>query len=193
MDEHDGAGGPRHTAVYRGVVVRNDDPLKVGRVKLRVPGLIEPESGWALPLNVGGGHSEGRGVYFVPEVGADVAVWCHQGDVDELHYLPGCWRAPGRVSTLNDRVTAKSAEDAPSVHVVESSRWLIVLDDSADTPALLIRDKVSDDGIEYDGLTRQMTISATSSVRISAVGTVAIDGLNVTIMGRPVQPGTEPI
>jgi hypothetical protein len=192
MDEHDGAGDPRFTALYRGVVTDNADPLKVGRVKVRVPGLLEPSSGWALPLNVGGG-AEALGLFFVPEVGAEVAVWFHQGDVDEVHYIPGCFRAPRRTSGLNARVSAKSPADAPKVKVLETDRWLVVLDDSLDTPGLLLSDKVSGDGIELDGLTRQMSIVATSSIRIAAIGTVAIEGVNVTINGRPVAPSTEPI
>lgn len=191
-DEFDGGGDPRFVALYRGVVTDIADPLKIGRVKLRVPGLIEPDSGWALPLNIGGG-AEALGFYFVPEVGAEVAVWFHQGDVDELHYIPGCFRAPGRVSGLNERVTAKDPENAPKVKVIETDRFLVVLDDSEDTPALILQDKVSGDGIELNALTRQMSITATSSISITSVGTVAIEGVNVTINGRPVAPSPEPI
>lgn len=191
-DEFDGQGDPRFVALYRGVVTAINDPLKIGRVKVRVPGLLEPDSGWALPLNVGGG-AEALGFYFVPEVGAEVAVWFHQGDVDELHYIPGCFRAPGRSSGLNERITAKSPEDAPKVKVIETDRFLVVLDDSEDTPAMILRDKVSGDGVELNALTRQMTITATSSISITSVGTVAIEGVNVTINGRPVAPSPEPI
>lgn len=191
-DEFDGQGDPRYVALYRGVVTAIDDPLKIGRVRVRVPGLLEPDSNWALPLNVGGG-SGALGVYFVPEVGSDVAVWFHQGDVDELHYLPGCFRAPGRTSALNSRITQKTASDAPSVKVIETDRWVVVLDDSATTPGLVLEDKVSGDGIELNGLTRAMSISATSSISIRAVGSVSIEGVNVTINGRPVAPSPEPI
>lgn len=191
-DEFDGGGDPRFVALYRGVVTDNADPLKIGRVRVRVPGLLDPDSAWALPLNVGGGAGA-RGFYFVPEEGAEVAVWFHQGDVDELHYIPGCFRAPQRVSGLNDRVTGKTASEAPDVKVIETDRWLVVLDDSTLTPALLLQDKISGDGIELNALTRQLSISATTSISIEAVGSVEINAVNVSINGRPVLPSPEPI
>jgi hypothetical protein len=186
MDEHDGNRDLRYTAMHRGVVVANDDPMKIGRVRVRVPGLIEPDSGWALPVRQAHG-------YDVPDVGAEVCVWFHQGDVDELQYAPGNPHAPSGQSELNSRVTSKSPADAPKVKLIETERWLIVYDDSAETPALLLQDKVSGDGIEYDGLTRAMTISATSALTIRSVGQVNIDAVGVTIMGRPVLPNGQPI
>jgi len=191
-DEFDDAGDPRFTALYRGVVTDNADPLRNGRVRVRVPGMLEPQSSWALPMAVGGGSPE-RGIFFVPDVGAEVAVWCHQGDVDEVNYLPGNWSAPGQVSQLNARITGKTPAEAPKVKVIETERWLIVLDDSADTPAMVLQDKVSGDGIEYNGLTRQMVILSTASLSINSVGTINIEGLNVVINGRPVLPSGEPI
>lgn len=191
-DEFDGEGDPRFVALYRGVVTNNADPMKIGRVRVRVPGLLDPDSAWALPLNVGGGGGA-RGFYFVPEVGAEVAVWFHQGDVDELHYIPGCFRAPRRVSALNDRITGKTAAEAPDVKVIETDRWLIVLDDSTLTPALLLTDKISGDGFELNALTRQLSIKATTSISIEAVGSIEINAVNVSINGRPVLPSPEPI
>lgn len=189
-DTHD----DRYTAVYRGVVTANDDPKKIGRVRFRVPGLIDPQSAWAHPFTVGGGNP-GRGIYFVPEVGAEVACWFHQGDVDHPHYIGGVWNAPGGASTLNERITGKSAADAPKVKVIETERWLIVMDDSADTGGYLIQDKLSGglDAIEFNGLTRALTIKATSSITIQSLGQIQIQGLSVTINGRPVLPSGEPI
>jgi len=191
--EHDGEGDPRYTAVYGGVVVRRDDPLKIGRVKVRVPGLIEPESGWALPGTIGGG-SPGRGIYFVPEVGSEVDVWFTQGDPDHPRYICGNWTARGGVSSVNARVVGKSAEEAPKVKVIETERWLIVLDDSDLTPALLLQDKQGlGDKIEFDGLTRQITLIATTGITIQSLGAIDIKGLAVTLNGRPVLPSSEPI
>jgi hypothetical protein len=186
MDEHDGLRDLRYTSMHRGVVTDNADPMKIGRVKVRVPGLIEPSSGWALPIRQAHG-------YDVPDVGAEVCVWFHQGDVDEVQYASGNAHAPGGASELHERITSKTAALAPKVKLIETDRWLIVYDDSAETPALLLQDKVSGDGIEYDGLTRAMTIKATSALTIRSVGQVIIEGVSVSIMGRPVLPNGEPI
>jgi hypothetical protein len=191
-DEFDGHHDPRFTALYRGSVVSNDDPEKLGRVKVQVPGLIEPESAWALPFTIGGG-SEDSGLFWVPEVGAEVAVFFHQGDVDEPHYIAGNWRAPNGSSTAPERARGKSAGEVHKVKVIETERWLIILDGSTTTPALIMKDKVSGDGIEYNALTRSMTINGTAALNITSVGNITIRGLGVTINGRPVLPSTDPI
>jgi hypothetical protein len=73
-----------HIGLYIGVVVKRDDDEKLARVKVRIPGLIEPMSAWAFPLGTVGGGSDARGFYAVPEEGAEVGVLFHQGDVDQL-------------------------------------------------------------------------------------------------------------
>lgn len=192
MDDHDGHGDPRYLGVYGGVVTRNDDPLKIGRIQFTIPGMIEPHSGWALPFTLGGGGEE-HGIHFVPKVDSEVACWFNMGDPDEPRYLGGNPRARGGTSGLHERVRSKSAEDAPKVKVIETERWVVILDDTTETPAMLLIDKVSEDGIEYNGLTRQMTISATTSITINSQGPITIDGLSVTIKGRPVLDSGEPI
>lgn len=193
--EHDTDGDTRYTACYRGVVTSNADPKKIGRCRVRIPGLIEGEgSAWAHPFTVGGGNP-GRGIFFVPDAGAEVAVFFHQGDIDHPHYVAGVWNAPGGSSTLNDRVTSKSPEDAPKVKLIETERWLVVLDDSSDTPGYVISDKNSGglDGLEFDGITRSLSIKATSSISIESIGQVEIKALAVTIQGRVVLPTGDPI
>jgi hypothetical protein len=40
----------RYYGKYRGVVVHNNDPLRMGRLRARVPAVLgEQESGWARP------------------------------------------------------------------------------------------------------------------------------------------------
>lgn len=190
-DEHDGAEDPRFVAMYRGVVTRVDDPKGIGRVKVRVPGLLEPESAWALPMGVGNGP--GRGVWFIPNVGSEVAVFLHQGDPDQPHYLAGNWTAPRGVPAVPSPVAGRSVQDKPKVRCIETDRWVIVLDDNATTATLALVDKTSGDAIEYNGLTRQLTIRATVGITIESVGAIDIRGLAVTIQGRPVATSSEPI
>ena len=45
---------PRYTALYIGEVVDRDDPEGLGRVRLRIPGLVDPASSWAFPLGTVG-------------------------------------------------------------------------------------------------------------------------------------------
>lgn len=190
--EHD-ENEPRFRAVYEGVVVDNADPLKIGRVKVRVPGLIEPSSGWARPLGMAGGGEDGVGFYSVPQTNAEVGVLFVQGDPDQVRYLAGPWGAPGGSGQAPSKVRDVAAEDAPKVRVWETETYVIVLDEREAHRGLEIRDKLSGDGISFDGLTRSMEIKSTTALIIKATGAVSIDGLTVTIKNRPVNPAGGPI
>ncbi len=57
---------------FRGRVIDNDDPLKLGRIKAKVPDVFgDEESGWALPCFPVAGP--GMGLFMVPPV--DAWVW----------------------------------------------------------------------------------------------------------------------
>lgn len=147
---YDAEGRPRQFGFYRGFVVNNADPEKVGRVTCRVPGLIEPESGWAWPMAMGGGSPQ-NGSWDVPKIGANIYVLFHQGDVDEPHYMHG-WYGRGMPS---DPVSGASASDAANkIKCFETDRHLVVLD-GADGK-VIIKDKESSTGvivIEKDKIT----------------------------------------
>jgi uncharacterized protein involved in type VI secretion and phage assembly len=158
---------------------------------VRVPGLIKPDSAWARPFTIGGGS--GKGFFFVPDVGSEVAVFFHQGDVDEPHYIAGNWRAPGGNAEVPDPVKQKTAETAYKIKVIETDRWRVVMDDEDSSAALLLLDKRSGNKIEIDGVSRAIAIDATSSISINAVGSVSINALSLTLNGRPVLPSITPI
>src|SRR5215831_13124728 len=80
---------PRYTALYIGHVVDRADPEGLGRVRVRIPGLVEPASAWAYPLGTLGGGSDRRGFFCVPEQGAEVGVLFCQGDVGKLFGIRG--------------------------------------------------------------------------------------------------------
>src|SRR5262245_22538227 len=76
--------------VVPGVVTSNDDPEKLGRVKLRFPWLSdEVESGWARVALPAAGNL--RGVYMLPEVDDEVLVAFEQGDVRFPYVVGGLW------------------------------------------------------------------------------------------------------
>lgn len=179
--------------LYTGIVTRNDDPLKIGRVKVRIAGLIEPESGWCFPLASAGGGEDGLGFYAVPKRGAEVGVWFLQGDTDVPFYVPAQWGAPGGNSQAPTPVRDATPAEAPEIRCFETPRFLLVFDDRPGRESFEIRDKVSGDGVAYDGLQRALRVKATTAVVIEATGAVKIDGLAVTIAGRPVIPGNGPI
>jgi uncharacterized protein involved in type VI secretion and phage assembly len=68
---------------YRGLVVANDDPEKLGRLQVRVPQVLGDEvvTGWAWPCVAFGG-APNQGGLFVPEIGARVWVEFEGGDIE---------------------------------------------------------------------------------------------------------------
>lgn len=189
----------RIVGLYVGVVVDNIDPSGVGRVRIRVPGLLEPASSWALPLGTLGGGTDKRGHFFVPEIGAEVGVFFNQGDVDYPYYLSAHWG--WSMKNTDDGTEAPTlvkdvpVADRPKVKAIETERFLILIDDrkgSEEDPQegkerLLITYKDDPENfIELDGLNRGITISGTTGVRIASTGIVSIEGGQVQINGRRV-------
>jgi uncharacterized protein involved in type VI secretion and phage assembly len=184
---------PRYTALYLGEVVDREDPEGLGRVRVRIPGLVEPASAWAFPLGTVGGGSDRRGFFSVPEKGAEVGVLFHQGDVDHPFYLCGHWGKPGGKAEVPEPARDLPKEEAPQVRAFETSRFLLVFDDRAGKEAFLVKDKKSGDQLEFDGAAMGITIKATAGLVLKADGLVNIEGAAVQINGRLVLPGRKAI
>lgn len=95
--EHDAAP---MLGLYVGYVVQRDDPEQLGRVKICVPGVLEPESAWAWPLGTGGGGSKDAGLFAVPDLGAEVGVFFNRGDVEAPYFLTANWGKPNGESEV---------------------------------------------------------------------------------------------
>ncbi|MFE4537265.1 phage baseplate assembly protein V [Streptomyces scopuliridis] len=85
------AAGPnnRFLGKFRGQVVDNQDPLRIGRVTVKVPDVLGDEaSTWAMPCLPFTGRESGQ--YVVPAEGAGVWVEFEQGD-PSYPIWTGCW------------------------------------------------------------------------------------------------------
>jgi hypothetical protein len=84
---------------YRGLVLSNQDPLKMGRVQVSVPEVLgETSSGWAMPCVPYAGT--GSGFYSIPMVGAGVWVEFEAGDPSYPVWV-GTWWATGEAPIDN--------------------------------------------------------------------------------------------
>lgn len=140
---HDSDGVPRYFGIYDAFVVDNADPMKLGRVRFMIPGMVEPAGPWAF--KVGGSHSSGAkglGAYDVPPKGAAVAAYFMAGDPDQPRYLGG-WHGQGEQLSAGP----DAPEDADKIKVFESERFLVVLNGIAGKEQVLIKDKVSGSAI----------------------------------------------
>lgn len=186
-------GEVRYPGLYIGEVVDREDAERLGRVRVRIPGLVEPASNWAFPLGTVGGGSDRRGFFSVPEKGSEVGVLFHQGDVDHPYYLCGHWGKPDGQAEVPEPARGLSKEEAPQVRAFETGRFLLVFDDREGKEALVIKDKRSGDQVEFDGAAMGITIKATSGLLLKADGIVSIEGATIQLNGRVVLPGPKPI
>lgn len=179
----------RLLGLHIGHVVDREDPLKLGRVRVRIPGLIQDASAWAFPLGTLGGGSDRRGFFAVPEHGAEVGVLFQEGDVERPYYLAGHWGMPGGSTEIPGPARGLSKADTPEVRVFESRRFVLLFDDRVGHETMRIEDKLSGDQIEIDGTALGMTVKATSALMLKADGLINIEGTTVVINGRLVLPG----
>ena len=165
--------GPRYLGLHIGHVVDRADPERLGRVRARIPGLVEPASAWAFPLGTVGGGSDCRGFFAVPELGAEVGVLFHGGDVDHPYYLGGHWGRPGGNSEVPEPARDLSPAETPQVRVFETGRFLLVFDDRSGQESLRLQDKVSGDLITL-GAGAGVTVTTASNLIIQAGGKVSL-------------------
>lgn len=162
----------RYPGLYLGEVIDNADPDGLGRVRVRIPGLVEPASAWAFPLGTVGGGSDRRGFFVVPEKGAEVGVLFHQGDVDHPHYLCGHWGKPGGQTEVPEPVRGLPKDQVPQVRAFETPRFLLVFDDRSGSEKALLRDKTTGD---------QVVLDAAAGISIKSTAKVAVDAPEVAV------------
>lgn len=159
---YDANGDPIYFGTYHGTVTDNADPQKIGRVRVRVPGFIDPSSGWAHPkAGAGSTGAKGLGGYDVPPIGASVVLSFLSGNIDAPQY-EGAWHG------LEEQLSVVPADpkDADKLKVFESSRFLIVLNGIGGAEELLIKDKTSGDLISMKP--DQLKVQATTKVTVVA-------------------------
>lgn len=145
-----------------GVVADNVDPEGLGRVRVEIPGVIEPKSDWAPPVGGSGGGAKERGWYDVPDIGAMVGVLFYAGDIDHPYYLGG-WSGRGETPSY---LAGISPVERIKIKVYETARFLMVFDHRSGSEALLLKDKTTGDLIQISA--DKLHIKATAKVLVEA-------------------------
>jgi uncharacterized protein involved in type VI secretion and phage assembly len=179
----------RLLGMYVGYVTKRDDEEQLGRVRVCIPGVVEPESAWAWPLGTVGGGSKDRGFFAVPEEGAEVAVFFNQGNVDTPYYLCAHWGKPNGES----EVPEEARKSPPDNRVLSTATFRIELDESKDSRKLRLTNKKTGDHLVFDAEENTVTLEATTALTLRAVGAISLEATQVTIAGRVVRPIADPI
>ena len=189
FDDDIGAHDTRLPGMYVGYVTDRKDPEGLGRVRVCIPGVLEPESAWAWPLGTSGGGSKDRGFFAVPEEGAEVAVFFNQGDVDAPYYLSAQWGKPGGES----EVPEEAQKDPPDNRVFATPTFRIELDESEGEKKLKLTNRKTGDYLVFDAEENTITLEGTTAITIRAVGAISLEAAQITIGGRAVRPIADPI
>lgn len=184
--------------VMVGIVTNNDDPEKLGRVKLKLP-IREgaDETDWVRVATFMGGAD--RGSFFVPEVNDEVLVAFHLGEVRQPFVIGVLWnkkqKPPISMKQGNHIRSIKSRsghtitfDDNPSgnIEIKTNGGHLVSLDDK--NRKISINDSSNNNCIEINGTSNEIMIkSSSSTVKINSKGEVSIDSpLSVNIKSTQV-------
>ncbi|WP_166026626.1 phage baseplate assembly protein V [Streptomyces chilikensis] len=122
----------RYLGKFRGRVVSNDDPLKIGRLIVEVPDVLgDVPSTWALPCLPFTGDRAGQ--FTVPKKDAGVWVEFEQGD-PSYPIWTGCWY--GEQNEVPPDAYSGTATDKPVV-VQTPGALKLVMNDGAEEGILL--------------------------------------------------------
>lgn len=196
MSHENDAADDRFKSLQVGEVVDRNDPEGLGRVRVRIPGLMDDAGPWAWPLGMPGGGTAQRGMKFVPRLHAEVAVFFKGGDPDVPYYMPAQWGAPGGVSEMPTDAAKLPPDEAPDVDCIETEHYKVTIDNRPGHEALRLVDKVSGDMIEMDGTTATgpgITIFGNAAVYIKSNGAFVVDALSAVINNRKVVDGAHNI
>jgi uncharacterized protein involved in type VI secretion and phage assembly len=145
---------------YRGVVVDNNDPQQLGRLKAHVPEVLgEADSGWALPCVPYAG--DGSGQYTIPEPGTGVWIEFEAGDPSRPIWS-GCWWGDGQLPADNG-----GERGAPSRRIIRSEQGLMLtFDDSSQV--ITVSDQGGSNLLEIQVTAGQITLKSTTKATIEA-------------------------
>ena len=189
FDDDIGTHDTRLPGMYVGYVTARKDPEGLGRVRICIPGVLEPESTWAWPLGTSGGGFKDRGFFAVPEEGAEVAVFFNQGDIDAPYYLSANWGKPDGES----EVPEEAQKDPPDNRVLATPTFRVELDESEGGRKLKLTNRKTGDHLLFDAEENTITLEGTTAITIKAVGAISLEATTVTIAGRVVRPIADPI
>jgi len=162
-----------------GLVVDNQDPEGLARVKVRFPwlseGSEEVEGDWAKVLSFMAGKE--RGAVFLPEVDDEVLVAFEQGDINFPYVIGALWNSEDTPPETNEdgknnirKIRSRSGHEIifddddsgrkERVEIHSNAGHEIILDDTAGQEKISIKDMNGGNYIEIDSVKNTITIQS---------------------------------
>ncbi len=187
---------------YRGWVVDNEDPARLGRLRLRVPSVLGPDvvTGWASPCAAYGGAAD-QGLFFVPEREAGVWVEFEEGDLEFPLWVGTFWTRPAagnQVPRPNgaDGAEASEQQTVPTCKTLKTlKKHTLQFEDADGAERIVLREgkrghliTLTGDGIRITDATGNAIEMTTNGLTITAKAPLTIDasGHAVQIIGKSI-------
>jgi phage protein D len=158
-----------------GVVTQNDDPKKLGRVRVKYPSLGDDTEGWWARV-VAPGAAENRGLMMLPVPGDEVVVGFEHGDVRRPYVLGSLWNGVELPGKLADPDGSLSLRSAHRVTVAAKEDLAVKSEEGAMTVAAKGKLGISSDA--------DLTVEAKGKVTEKASGEFAVEGRQVAIKAQ---------
>ena len=176
--------GERIEGIVLGIVTNNQDPERVGRVKIKFPWLTDSdESYWAKVATLMAGKD--RGAFFLPEVGDEVLVAFDHGDINYPYVIGALWNGVDTPPETNAdgknnirKIKSRSGHEIifddndeqkkEKIVIHTKAGHTIILDDSAGEEKIEIKDKTGNNSIMIDSVQNAITISSQMKLSIKA-------------------------
>src|SRR6266536_570716 len=180
---------------YRAIVVDNQDPSRLGRLRLKVPSVLGPDvvTGWATPCAPYGGAAD-QGFLFVPERDAGVWVEFEEGDLEFPIWVGTFWTRPDAASQLPRPQQADGSEqadvqDPPTRKVIKTLKGHTIQFEDADGEELVtIVEAVNGNVITMDqqGITITDGIVNNDAMTTDALTITAAVPFTIDASGQPI-------
>lgn len=159
--------------VVIGIVTNNQDPDKLGRVRVKFPWLSDAdESYWARVATPMAGKD--RGLYYLPEVDDEVLVVFEHGDVRFPYVLGALWNG-------KDTPPADNGDGKNNLRVIKSrSGHVIRLNDEEGKETIEIIDKSGKNSLIFDTAKNAIAITSDQDITLNAPnGTIKLDAQKI--------------
>lgn len=168
---------------YRGIVVDNQDPVKLGRLKLNVPSVLGSDvvTGWATPCAPYGGAAD-VGFLFIPDVGAGVWTEFEEGDLEFPIWTGSFWSQPNSESELpkpnkgSDGTEESDIQGPPTSKIIKTAKGHTLQFEDADGSEMILLVEGSKGHfltMDQNGIT--ITDSNSNTIQFASSGITATD------------------